>query len=91
MQQEKQKILKLKQSIENVFNKIRKTKSNLSINQFAFQYDIDKSSLNKIERGFYDCRISTALKISEACGLKFSEFAKMLEDELGDKFSLIDN
>lgn len=91
MQPNEQKNVEIKKAIGRVFNKIRKSKTNLSINQLAMQYDIDKSSLSKIERGFYDCRISTAWKIAEASGIKFSDFAKMLEDELSSDFSLIDN
>lgn len=64
--------------------------NNISINQFANEYELDRSSLSKLDRGFYDCRISTAWRIAEASGIKFSDFAKMLEQELGEDFTFVD-
>ncbi|MBQ8458543.1 helix-turn-helix transcriptional regulator [bacterium] len=89
MQQNNKKITYLKETLGKIFTQLR-LKKNISINQLAFQYDIDKGSLSKLERGVYDCRISTAIKLAQANGIKFSEFAKLLENELGENFSLID-
>ena len=90
MQQQSEKILQIKKSLGKVFSKLRTQKGKISINQLAFEYDIDKGTLSKLERGLYDCRISTAIKLAQANGIKFSQFAKLLEDELGQNFSLVD-
>jgi len=83
------KVLTIKNAVGNILRKLRKNK-NISLNKLALEYDIDKGTLSKLERGIYDCRISTAWKIAEANGIKFSDFAKMLEDELGSDFTFID-
>ncbi len=83
------KVLTIKNAVGNILRKLRENK-NISLNKLALEYDIDKGTLSKLERGIYDCRISTAWKIAEANGIKFSDFAKMLEDELGSDFTFID-
>jgi len=69
---------------------ILKEKQITSINKFANEYDIDDSNLNKIQQGKHNAKIVTIWKISEALGIKFSDFAKRLEDELGEDFTLMD-
>lgn len=86
----KDKILIYKDALGKVFSKLRETNNNISLNQLGLQYDIDKGSLSKLERGIYDCQMSTAWKLAEANGVKFSQLAKMLEDELGEDFTFID-
>jgi transcriptional regulator with XRE-family HTH domain len=85
-----EKFLLLKKSIGKIFSEIRKGNNKISLTQLSYQYDIDKGNLSRIERGISDCRISTAWRIAEAAGIKFSDFAKMLEDELGKDFTFID-
>ena len=89
MQVQDDKILYLKNKLGKVFKFLREKQNNISINQLALECDLDKGSLSKLERGIYDCRISTALKICEASNIKFSDFAKLLEDELGDDFRFL--
>ena len=90
MQVQNEKILIIKNKIGKVFREMRE-KSKISLNKLALEYDIDKGSLSKIERGIYDCRISTAIQICEANNIKFSDFAKILEAELGSDFKFIDD
>ncbi len=78
-----------KQAVGEVFRDIRKN-ADLSLNKFALEYDLDKSNMSKTERGIINIYLITAWKIVEAHGLKFSEFAKMLEDKLGENFTFID-
>ena len=87
--QDKRKLEYFKKILGKVFSNLRKTK-NISLSKLALEYDIDKGSLSKLERGIYDCRISTAWKIAEANGIKFSDFAKLLEKEIDKNFTLID-
>lgn len=90
MQEESEKLIRFKQAIGEIFKEIRNTNSNISLSKLAYEYDIDKGSLSKLERGFYDCRLSTAWKIAEASGVKFSKFAELLEENLGSDFKLMD-
>lgn len=90
MQQGKNKNLHFFNTVGLIFKKIRIEKTKSSINNFAREYDIDRGHLSKIERGLVGCSLATAWKIAEATGIKFSEFAKLLEDELGDDFKLMD-
>ena len=90
MQDKNEKILVLKSKIGEIFRGLRERNENISLSSFALGYDIDKGTLSKIERGIYDCRISTAWIISEANGIKFSDFAKLLENELGSDFKFLD-
>lgn len=89
MQQEN-KIVQFYKAVGSVFKEIRENKSGISISRFAREYDIDRGNLSKIERGKLSCRILTAWKISEAAGIKFSDFAKLLEEKLGEDFKIFD-
>lgn len=88
--QESENLIKFRKAVGNVFQKIRKRNPNLSLSKFALEYDLDKSNLSKTERGIINIYLATAWKISEAYGIKFSEFAKLLEDELGERFTFMD-
>lgn len=52
--------------------KLRESKK-ISLNMFAFENDLPKSSISKIERGIIDCRFSTLLKIANALEIPLSE------------------
>ena len=91
MQAENEKIIKFKNAVGNVIKSIRINDMNLSLNKFANQFDFDKGNLSKTEHGKYNIFLMTAWKISEAAKIKFSDFAKLLEAELGEDFSFIDN
>lgn len=84
------KTLQFKSIVGEIFREIREKNTNSSINKFAREYDIDRGNLSKIERGIICCSLLTAWKLTEASGIKFSDFAKMLEDKLGDDFVLMD-
>ena len=84
------KVETFKITVGEVIKELRKTRTNLSINKLALEYDFDKGNLSKTERGLYSIQLITAWKISEALGIKFSDFAKLLEEKLENNFSLID-
>ncbi len=90
MQEGKSKSEKFKQAVGEILKEIRISDSGISMSKLAYEYDIDKGNLSKLERGFYDCRLSTAWKIAEANNVKFSDFALRLEQKLGDDFKFID-
>ena len=88
--QDERKVLEFKVKFGNLVRKLRKSNKGLSINKFANEYDFNKSNLSKTERGIYNVHYITAWKISEALGIKLSEFTQMLEEELGEDFKFMD-
>lgn len=88
--QEKDKCIKFKKTLGEVLKELRASSSSNSLNKIANEYDFDKGSLSKIERGFYNVQIITTWKLCESYGVKFSDFAKKLEEKLGEDFKLID-
>lgn len=89
MQRHSKKSLQLTKKLGELIRRLR-TEKNISGQKFAFEYDIDKSNLNRTEHGLIDCKFTSFFKISQALGLKPSALLKLLEEELGENFSLID-
>lgn len=77
------------QKIGELIQKLRSQK-NHSCRSFAYENGLSRPNLNKIEKGLILCKSVTLMEISHALGLKFSEFVILLEKELGDDFTLID-
>ena len=90
MQQHDDKTLQFMAAAGQIFKQLRQENTGSSINKFAREYELDRGNLSKIERGINSCSLITAWKLSEAAGVKFSEFAKLLEEKLGGNFKLID-
>jgi hypothetical protein len=90
MQRRDEKTLQLKMILGKLIKSYREENIGTSCNNFEREYDLSKGCLNRIENGVVDAKFITLWKISEGLGLKFSEFCKLLEDELGDDFKLID-
>lgn len=89
MQYEDRKLYLIK-TIGELIRDCRENNLKVSLNELANSYDIDKGGLSKIENGLVDCQTTTLWKIVEANGIKFSDFAKLLEDRLGKDFKLMD-
>ena len=90
MQYKDEKTLQLRKSLGEIVRALRKERTKLSCTRLGTEYGINSKNLNKIENALIDCKLITAWKISEALGMKFSEFAKIIEDNLGEDFKLID-
>ncbi len=90
MQQQDKKTMVLNKAMGEIVKELREKNAKSSINNFAREYDFDRGNLSKLERGQLNCRLLTAWKLSEALGIKFSDFAKLLEEKLGENFTLID-
>ena len=60
------------------------------INTFSFEYDIGNGLLSKLERGSIDTKITTLWKLANAFGYKCSDFIKLIEKELPEKFDFYD-
>ena len=89
MQQQDYKILQFNQALAKVTKQLRETQK-ISANKLTNEYELGSGNLSRIENAVYNCKFITIWKVSEALGLKSSEFSKFLEDELGDDFKLID-
>ncbi len=60
------------------------------LTKLSDEYELDRGSISKIERGLYSIEFITAWQIVETLGIDFSEFASLLKEYLGDDFTLID-
>ena len=69
---------------------LKQMRQDKSLYLLAGEYDISTSLLNNLERGLKDPQLTTIFKVSEALGIKASEFVKIIEDELPEGFSLIE-
>lgn len=90
MQDFQPKNLKFKLAVGNIIRKIREDNTSKSLNTFAHEYEFDRGNLSKIERGIYGIQLITAWKLCEALEIKFSDFAKILEEQLGEDFKFFD-
>lgn len=90
MQQFDDKKLRFNTALGKIIQNLRKNGRNISISRLAREYELDRGNLSKLERGINGCHIITAWKICEAADVKFSDFAKSLESELGEKFKFMD-
>lgn len=83
----KKKIL-LKAIGKIVFNKRSELKK--GINKFSFEYDIGNGLLSRLENGTTDTKITTLWKLANAFEIKFSDLAKLIENELPESFNFYD-
>ena len=78
-----------------ILNALSKTVKDLrgSRSQFLFasENDISTSIISTIERGLKDPQLTTLIKLAEAFGMSFSDFAKEIEKNLPANFYLIEN
>jgi len=82
----KKEILKI---LGEVVHKLR-DKNGYSINKLAYAYGLEKSMLSELEKGIREPKLITLWKLAEALNIKLSVLVKILEDELGEDFSIID-
>ena len=87
MQRNNEKTLQLTKKLGELLKHLRTSKS-LSCTKLAYQFDIDKGNLSRIENGLIDCKFTTLWKISEALEIKLSDLIKILEKDLGKDFKI---
>jgi transcriptional regulator with XRE-family HTH domain len=75
-----------KEILLNAIGKIVKSRRKKGLLRLAFEYDLPNTTLAKLEKGLCDPQISTLWKISNALGLKFSDFISLVEKELPQDF-----
>ncbi len=90
MQLNESKQLLLSKKLGKLFRRLRINNTNLSINKLAESYDIARGNLSKIENGIVECKFVTVWKIAEALNMKCSDVVRILEEELGEDFKLMD-
>ncbi len=57
------------------------------INKFSYEYDIGNGLLSYLEKGVSDTKITTMWKLANAFGMRFSDFAHLVELELPKDFN----
>ena len=82
MQDFQPKNFKFKLAVGEIVRQEREKNTGKSLNTFANEYEFDRGNLSKIERGIYGIQLLTAWK--------FSDFAKSLEEKLGEDFKFFD-
>lgn len=90
MQYKDEKTIHFKKELGELISELRQKKTNLSCRRLAHEYGMYSGHLSMVENGRVECKVVTLWKISEALGIKFSDFARLLEDKLGDDFKLMD-
>lgn len=90
MQQQDAKTLELAQSLGKLIKTLRKEKTKMSLDNFANAFGLNKGTLSTLENGLFNVKFITVWKISEALNMKCSDVVKILEEELGEDFKLMD-
>ena len=90
MQHINEKSLQLRKVLGNIINKIVTRNTDMSLNKIENEYDIGRGALSRLINGKTDCKFITLWKFAEASGIKPSKLVRMLENELGEDFSTID-
>ena len=89
MQKKDDKTLYIRKILGKTISELRKNK-NISGNKLTNKYELGSGNLSRIENAVIDCKVITLMRISEALGMKFSEFIIEFEKKLGDNFRLTD-
>ena len=84
MQEEKKKLI-----CKVAGQALKMLRGEKSLYMLSAEYEISTSLLSSLERGLKDPQLTTVFKLSEALGIKASDFVKIIEQELPNGFSLI--
>lgn len=90
MQLGEEKNLQFISAVGRVIKKLRTEKTTLSNQEFAYAFDIEQSTFNRIENGKHNSAFYYIWGIVEALGVDFNEFIKLLKNELPEGYTLID-
>ncbi len=81
----------LKQKLQLATAKVVKLHRTKSITKSADEIAMGKSLWADLENGIKDPQFSTLWRIAEGLDIKPHELVKLIEEELGDKFSFLEN
>lgn len=70
---------------------IKSIRSNKSISKISNEIDLSKSVWFDVEHGNKDIQLSTFWRIAEALDIKPHKLLQIIENELGDDFSFLEN
>lgn len=88
MQYKNQKTLHLINIIGKIVKKYRQEKNSVSLNMFAYEYELNPGNLSRIENGQIEAKITMLWRIAEALEIPLSNLIKRVENELGSNFSI---
>lgn len=80
----------LKNRLQKTVAKTVKQLRTKSITKSADEIGLGKSLWADLENGIKDPQLSTLWRIAEGLNIKLSELIKLVEDELGDAFSFLE-
>ena len=86
MQYKNEKTLQLINMLGVIIKKNRLKKDKISLNTFAYEYDLNPGNLSRIENGQIEAKITMLWRISEALQIPLSKLIRQLENELGKNF-----
>ncbi len=81
----------LKRKLKLATAKVIKTYRTKSITKSADEIGMGKSMWADLENGIKDPQLSTLWRIAEGLDIKPHKLIKMIENELGDNFSFLEN
>ena len=81
----------LKKELQLAIAKIVKANRSKSITKSADEIGMGKSMWADLENGIKDPQFSTLWRIAEGLDIKPSVLVKMIEDDLGEEFSFLEN
>lgn len=70
--------------------KAEREKQQKSLRILAYEFDIQKSLISRLENGINEPKLISIWTLCEALNIKPSELLKRVEDNLPDEFSLIE-
>ncbi len=91
MQQKNDKTQLLIKTFGKKIKDLRIKKYSASINKFAFENDLDKGNLSRLENGLTEVKLTTLWKIAQALGVSPKELLGSIEKELGKDFNLLED
>jgi|UniRef100_UPI0040266871 transcriptional regulator with XRE-family HTH domain len=90
MQYKSEKTLHLINQLGKIIKSNRLKKENISLNTFAYEYDLNPGNLSRVENGQIEPKITMLWRIAEALEIPLSEIIKQLENDLGKDFFITD-
>lgn len=91
MQYKSEKTLQLVNELGILVKENRLKKGKISLNTFAYEYDLNPGNLSRIENGQIEAKITMLWRIAEALQIPLSKLIKQLEDKLGKNFCISEN
>ncbi len=89
MQHFKSKNEELLRAIATVIKQLRQEKG-LSLNIFAYENDLQKSLISRLENGKNEPAFLSMWRVAEALGIKPSELIKKIEEKLPENWTILE-